>query len=61
MIKIDVGDTMRVIFNNETPMASDIHWHGLPIPNDQDGVSPYTQDRSRAARASPTSSPSTSR
>ncbi|HSP30353.1 MAG TPA: multicopper oxidase domain-containing protein, partial [Ilumatobacteraceae bacterium] len=44
MIKIDVGDTIRVIFNNETPMASDIHWHGLPIPNDQDGVSPYTQD-----------------
>jgi manganese oxidase len=44
MIKIDAGDTIRVIFNNETPMASDIHWHGLPIPNDQDGVSPYTQD-----------------
>jgi len=44
MIKVDVGDTVRVIFNNETPMASDIHWHGLPIPNDQDGVSPYTQD-----------------
>jgi manganese oxidase len=44
MIKVDVGDTVRVIFNNETPMASDIHWHGLPVPNDQDGVSPYTQD-----------------
>lgn len=44
MIKVDVGDTVRVIFNNETPMASDIHWHGLPIPNAQDGVSPYTQD-----------------
>jgi manganese oxidase len=43
-IKVDVGDKVRVIFNNDTPMASDIHWHGLPVPNDQDGVSPYTQD-----------------
>lgn len=44
MIKVDVGDTVRVIFNNETPLGSDIHWHGLPVPNDQDGVSPYTQE-----------------
>lgn len=44
MIKVDVGDHVRVIFHNDTPMASDIHWHGLPIPNDQDGVSPYTQE-----------------
>jgi manganese oxidase len=43
-IKVDVGDTVRVIFNNETPMGSDIHWHGLPVPNEQDGVSPYTQE-----------------
>jgi plastocyanin len=42
-IKTDVGDKVRVIFNNKTPMASDIHWHGLPVPNDQDGVSPLTQ------------------
>jgi plastocyanin len=43
-IKVDVGDTVRVIFNNETPMGSDIHWHGLPVPNPQDGVAPYTQE-----------------
>jgi manganese oxidase len=43
-IKTDVGDKVRVIFNNETPLGSDIHWHGLIIPNGQDGVSPYTQD-----------------
>ncbi len=43
-IKVDVGDTVSVIFNNETPMGSDIHWHGLPVPNGQDGVSPYTQE-----------------
>lgn len=51
MIKIDVGDTIRVIFNNETPMASDIHWHGLAIPNDQDGVSPYTQEMVRSGES----------
>jgi plastocyanin len=44
MIKVDVGDKVQVIFNNETPMGSDIHWHGLPVPNGQDGVSPYTQE-----------------
>ena len=43
MIKVDVGDTVRVIFNNDTPMGSDIHWHGLPVPNSEDGVSPLTQ------------------
>jgi plastocyanin len=42
-IRTDVGDKVRVIFHNKTPMASDIHWHGLPVPNDQDGVSPLTQ------------------
>jgi FtsP/CotA-like multicopper oxidase with cupredoxin domain len=43
MIKVDVGDKVRVIFNNDTPMGSDIHWHGLPVPFNQDGVSPLTQ------------------
>jgi FtsP/CotA-like multicopper oxidase with cupredoxin domain len=43
MIKVDVGDTVRVIFNNDTPMGSDIHWHGLPVDFNQDGVSPLTQ------------------
>ena len=44
MIKVDVGDKVRVILHNETPMGTDIHWHGIHTPNDQDGVAPYTQD-----------------
>ena len=32
---------MKVIFNNDTPLAPTA---GLPVPNDQDGVSPYTQN-----------------
>lgn len=43
-IRVDVGDNVRVILHNETPMGTDIHWHGIHTPNDQDGVSPYTQD-----------------
>jgi manganese oxidase len=44
MIKVDVGDTVRVILHNDTPMGTDIHFHGIDTPNDQDGVGPYTQD-----------------
>ena len=43
-IKVDVGDKVQVILHNETPLGTDIHWHGIHTPNDQDGVSPYTQD-----------------
>lgn len=43
-IKVDVGDKVQVILHNETPTGTDIHWHGIHTPNDQDGVSPYTQD-----------------
>jgi uncharacterized cupredoxin-like copper-binding protein len=43
-IRVDLGDKVQVIVNNETPMGTDVHWHGIHTPNDQDGVSPYTQD-----------------
>ncbi|MEP1125337.1 MAG: multicopper oxidase domain-containing protein [Ilumatobacter sp.] len=43
-INVGVGDKVQVEFTNLTPMGSDIHWHGIHTPNDQDGVSPYTQD-----------------
>ena len=43
-IIVDVGDKVQVILHNETPLSTDIHWHGIHVPNDQDGVAPYTQD-----------------
>lgn len=43
-IRVDLGDKVQVVLHNETPMGTDIHWHGIHTPNDQDGVSPYTQD-----------------
>ena len=43
-IRVDLGDKVRIVVINETPLATDVHWHGVHTPNDQDGVSPYTQD-----------------
>jgi manganese oxidase len=43
MIKVDVGDNVQVIVENELPMGTDVHWHGVRVPNDQDGVAPLTQ------------------
>ncbi len=43
-IRVDLGDKVRILVTNETELATDVHWHGVHTPNDQDGVSPYTQD-----------------
>ena len=43
-IKLDRGDHIQVRVVNNLPMGTDIHWHGVHTPNDQDGVAPYTQD-----------------
>lgn len=43
-IKVDVGDTVQVHIQNDLPMSTDIHWHGIKTPNDMDGVAPYTQE-----------------
>ena len=44
MIRVDVGDTVRVILDNQLPMGTDIHWHGIVTPNAMDGVAPLTQE-----------------
>ena len=43
-IRVEVGDKIRVNVQNDLPLGTDIHWHGIPTPNDQDGVAPITQD-----------------
>jgi FtsP/CotA-like multicopper oxidase with cupredoxin domain len=47
-IHVDLDDKVQVIVNNETPLGTDVHWHGVRTPNNQDGVSPYTQDPIRS-------------
>ena len=40
MIEVNQGDRVRVIFENHLPESSTIHWHGLEIPVQMDGM-PY--------------------
>ena len=51
MIKVDLGDKIRVLFQNDLPMGTDIHWHGVDTPNDQDGVAPLTQPLIRSGES----------
>ncbi|MBN4067455.1 multicopper oxidase domain-containing protein [Simkania negevensis] len=37
-IEATLGDTLRVTFNNKMDEETSIHWHGVLLPNDQDGV-----------------------
>ena len=43
-IDLDVGDKVEVEVTNELPIGTDVHWHGIDVPNDQDGVAPLTQE-----------------
>jgi FtsP/CotA-like multicopper oxidase with cupredoxin domain len=43
MIKVDVGDKVRLVVENQLPMGTDVHWHGVKVPNSMDGVAPLTQ------------------
>ena len=42
-IQVEVGDKVRVVVENQLPMGTDVHWHGVKVPNDMDGVAPLTQ------------------
>jgi len=42
-IRGEVGDRIKVVLNNKLPMGTDIHMHGMVLPNLQDGVAPLTQ------------------
>lgn len=42
-LRADVGDKVRVVLKNELPESTVIHWHGIPITNEMDGVSDITQ------------------
>jgi manganese oxidase len=44
MIHVDVGDRVRVVFHNDLPVMSDVHFHGIDVENGMDGVAPITQD-----------------
>jgi FtsP/CotA-like multicopper oxidase with cupredoxin domain len=42
-IKVDPGDHVRVVLDNELPQSTVIHFHGITLPNAMDGVPDITQ------------------
>jgi manganese oxidase len=37
-IQVNQGDRVRVVFENRLPESTSLHWHGLELPIEQDGV-----------------------
>jgi FtsP/CotA-like multicopper oxidase with cupredoxin domain len=44
LLRATAGDVLRVDVDNQLPAATSVHWHGLALRNDMDGVPGMTQD-----------------
>lgn len=42
-LRVTEGDRVRVVFKNELPVATSVHWHGVDVPFGMDGVPGLTQ------------------
>jgi len=42
-IRVREGDRVRLVLKNELPESTSVHFHGVEVPNDQDGVPFITQ------------------
>jgi FtsP/CotA-like multicopper oxidase with cupredoxin domain len=42
-LRVRLGETLRVTFENRLPQPTTIHWHGVRLPNAMDGVPGVTQ------------------
>ncbi|WP_404355531.1 multicopper oxidase domain-containing protein [Methylotuvimicrobium sp. KM1] len=38
VIRIKLGETLKLTLHNKLPQATSIHWHGVRLPNAMDGV-----------------------
>lgn len=43
-LRAELGDTLRVTFHNQLDEATSVHWHGILLPADQDGVPELNTD-----------------
>ncbi|MBI2149012.1 MAG: copper oxidase, partial [Acidobacteria bacterium] len=43
-IEVNEGDRVRVLFHNHLPEMTTVHWHGLEVPINMDGVPGISQD-----------------
>ena len=44
LLRATAGDVLRVELDNQLPAETSVHWHGLALRNDMDGVPGITQD-----------------
>ncbi|MCI0486584.1 MAG: copper oxidase [Blastocatellia bacterium] len=42
-IEVNEGDRVRIIFHNKLPEVTTVHWHGLEVPIEMDGVPAISQ------------------
>jgi len=42
-LRVREGDLVQVTFKNELPEPTTVHWHGIDVPNEMDGVPGVTQ------------------
>src|SRR5690606_22634360 len=42
-IRVKVGQKVRINLQNDLPDATSVHWHGIDVPNPEDGVGTVTQ------------------
>lgn len=47
-LRATAGDLLRIRLTNDLPEETTVHWHGLALRNDMDGVPGLTQDPVRA-------------
>lgn len=43
LIRATNGDKVRILIKNNLPEPTTIHWHGIQVPNDMDGIPDETQ------------------
>lgn len=43
-IRVKQGDSVKINLKNELPNPVTIHWHGVPVPNNMDGIPGVTQN-----------------
>ncbi|WP_454860688.1 multicopper oxidase domain-containing protein [Promicromonospora soli] len=44
LLRATAGDLLKVTVDNQLPTETSVHWHGLALRNDMDGVPHITQD-----------------
>jgi FtsP/CotA-like multicopper oxidase with cupredoxin domain len=50
LLRAKAGDQLRIVVDNQLPTETSIHWHGIALRNDMDGVPGITQDAIHAGK-----------